>query len=163
MLHIWAMITGLANIAAQCIAHGRISAIYLLDVDAVMPSHWLSGYNDGDISGATAVTVTPTQSTAEYSCREDASDPGRAHRAELKFKVSKGQSDIDELLARLLHASRVHVIFTDSAGLTRIMEYARGRAVKMIGQHLGDWQGYEFTFTTTDSTPPRIYAGTIPV
>lgn len=158
------MTIGLADISGQCAAHGRITAIYMMDVDnAVLPDHWLSGYIDGDITGTTALRITPTQGSAECTVREDVSDPGRAYKSMLTLKLSKGQQAVDELRARFLHAQQMHVIFTDSAQITRILEYARGSADFNISQRLGDGQQYIFTFSSQDATPPRIYAGALPI
>lgn len=158
------MTIGLADIAGQCTAHGLITAIYMMDVDsAALPDHWYSGYADGDISGVTAVQITPTQGFAEVKVAEKPGDPGRAYRATLTCTLSKGQQGVDELAARLLHAEQVHIIYTDQQGVHRIMEYARGRFDFSIGRRLGDAQRYNITFTATDAAPPRIYSGTLPI
>lgn len=157
------MALNLLDVSKQCEAWGGITSVYMIDADAAtLPEHWLSGYADGNISGASAVSVGHMAGSPEITVRESPDISGRSHTTELRLVVSRGQQDVDELAARHFHAMQVHVLFTDRHGIVRVLEYARGRADFSVAARLGDAQKYEISFTAIDVAPPRIYAGTIP-
>jgi hypothetical protein len=153
----------LAEIGAQCRAHGAVQTLHLLDPAAVtgLGRAWLGRVLGNITASESAVRVRFTQGQGSYRSVANASEDGLRYTNEVSVTVSRGQIEVDGLLRRLQDKT-VHVFFTDAGGQRRVMLHARVRPGFQIPDTLGGRQQYDITFTLTDAAPARIYTGSLP-
>lgn len=155
------MIFSLAAIEKQCNAWGRIDAIQVVDPAEVsrLPTRSQSGTFTSPmmlVPGATAKTISATAYTAEFDAsQEDGQDAGDYFISSLSCSVSLGRKALDDILWRI-GDSYVHILFTDSLGVSRWLLFAQVFVGRRIPSGLGGRNEYTITFRSKDLWPAGI-------
>lgn len=155
------MIFSLASIESQCNAWGRIDTIKIVDPAQVsrLPVRSQSGTFTSAmmlVPGATAKTLSATAYTAAFeSSQEDGQDAGDYFSSSLTCSISLGRKAVDDILWRI-GESYVHILFTDSLGVSRWLLFAQVMTDRVIPSSLGGRNGYTITFRSKDVWPAGI-------
>lgn len=162
------MIFSLAAIEKQCNAWGRIDVIKIIDPAEV--SSLPTRLPDGTFStsmllapGATAKTITSTAYTAAFeSDQTDGQDAGDYFTNSLSCRISLGRKALDDILWKI-GESYVHILFTDSLGVSRWMINAQVFTDRAIPAGLGSRNEYTITFRAKDVWPSGIITAEVPI
>lgn len=155
------MIFSLAAIEKQCNAWGRIDTIKIVDPAEVstLPTRLPNGTFSTAmilVPGATAKTITPTAYTAQFeSSQQDGQDAGDYFISSLSLNISLGRKALDDILWKL-GESYVHILFTDSLGVSRWMLHAQVFTDRSVPSSLGNRNEYAITFRSKDTWPAGI-------